>query len=192
MSQDESVGEKMEMDPSQKVLEIDKKYASFRVLPKPDEVNDKNFPPHLHAAAQLFMMTGMIPQVKQMKLDVDRFMETLQAGPDGKSSFALGTACVCWQCGHVGLPSNADEVGEKLLLSGICRKCKSDEQTNYVKLTQADGTAVPWLEPKETVDIPENAVPEPVPQQASNMPVASAPARSQEDKGLLSSIAHGM
>lgn len=40
-----------------KVLEVDRKYAMLKVEPKSDEAGDRNFPPHLHAAFELFCMT---------------------------------------------------------------------------------------------------------------------------------------
>ena len=35
----------------------------------------------------------------------------LETGPP-KESVSVGVACVCWSCGHVGLPRNAEAVGK--------------------------------------------------------------------------------
>ena len=40
-------------------LKIDIRSASILVIPKPDEVQDKNMPKNLHNAAELFLRVGM-------------------------------------------------------------------------------------------------------------------------------------
>eukprot|EP00232_Nephroselmis_pyriformis_P018644 CAMPEP_0182881028 /NCGR_PEP_ID=MMETSP0034_2-20130328/16928_1 /TAXON_ID=156128 /ORGANISM="Nephroselmis pyriformis, Strain CCMP717" /LENGTH=161 /DNA_ID=CAMNT_0025014041 /DNA_START=11 /DNA_END=492 /DNA_ORIENTATION=- len=138
----------IEVQPGQQVLEVSKQFASFHILAKADEREDKNFPPHLHAAFQLFCMTGNLGQAAQVKKDVDALLLILSSPPDGKPT-SMGTACVCWGCGRVGLPRNADAVGESLAVAGQCAGCGEDDQTNFVQLKQPDGTVVPWIERKE-------------------------------------------
>jgi hypothetical protein len=29
-------------------------------------------------------------------------------GPDGRTTLSMGRGCVCWGCGHAGIPKNAD------------------------------------------------------------------------------------
>ncbi|KAJ1487596.1 hypothetical protein T484DRAFT_1786051 [Baffinella frigidus] len=42
----------------EKEEKVDERFAAFRIEPKKDEEGDKNFPPHLHAAAQLYSPHG--------------------------------------------------------------------------------------------------------------------------------------
>lgn len=137
--------EQVEVKTSSKVLEIDRKYAAFKVEPKKDEVGDPNFPPHLHAAFELFCMTRNFALAKRLKQCTDAFLEILSKGPDGTSSQSMGRAAVCWGCGYVGLPKNAD-AGKNSVAE--CSGCTSDEQTNYVQVKQPDGSVVPWMENK--------------------------------------------
>ena len=78
-------------------LEISGLFTNFKVEAKSDELGDANFPPTLHAAAQLFVMTGKADSAKQLVKDVDTFIEVFKAGPDGVSSHAIGRGCVCWR-----------------------------------------------------------------------------------------------
>ena len=75
-------------------------------------------------------------------------MALVAKGPDGTSSQSMGRAAVCWQCGYVGLPKNADLGGKGSAVAAKCGVCESDEQTNYVQCKQPDGSIVPWMENK--------------------------------------------
>ena len=68
------------------VLKVDTRFASFELERKPDELKDANFPPHLHAAFQLFCMTNNIDQAKQLQNDVGAFLDILEKPPDGKTT----------------------------------------------------------------------------------------------------------
>ena len=46
----------------------------------------------------------------------------------------------------MGLPKNTDAIGKGE--SAKCGGCGDSEQTNLVKVTQPDGTVVPWIELK--------------------------------------------
>ena len=127
-------------------------YQAFKVKPKADEVSDSNFPPTLYAAVQLFVMAGLGPNAKTCCRCVDAFLAISAAGPDGKTSHRIGRPAVCWNCGHVGVPSNAEEMGEGGGGGGVplrCRGCNSDEQTNEVLVKRPDGKQLPWIEAKE-------------------------------------------
>ena len=79
-----------------------------------------------------------------------RCVRALEAGPDGKSAQRLGRACICWACGHVGLPRNAarcSEVGP--LPAGVCGSCGEDGQSNFVQAVSSDGCKLPWIERSE-------------------------------------------
>mmetsp|Transcript_35953 Transcript_35953/g.49912 ORF Transcript_35953/g.49912 Transcript_35953/m.49912 type:complete len:228 (-) Transcript_35953:19-702(-) len=133
----------VEVDADAAVLEVDRRYATVRVEAKADEVHDANFPPHLHAAFQLFCMTRCFNQAQQLKRDTDAFMNLLELGPSGSTSQSMGRACVCWGCGRVGLPKNPEGSG-----APQCTGCGEDDQTNFVKVLQPNGTFIPWMEEK--------------------------------------------
>ena len=71
-------------------------------------------------------------------------MNLLSTGPDGKTEINLGSPCLCWECGYLGIPTIQKE-------DGIfeCRNCKSDQQTNVVEGIQPDGSQIPWIEKKK-------------------------------------------
>jgi hypothetical protein len=76
-------------------------------------------------------------------------MYRLSAGPDGKTSHNIGRACICWNCGHVGLPSNRKKCSKDggYGVKPKCAQCKEKEQTNWIRVTK-DGKFVPFLEIK--------------------------------------------
>ena len=80
------------------ILEIDVRFASFTLERKPDEINDKNFPPHLHAACQLFCMTNNIAQAKQLHDDVSAFLAILEKPPDGRTTARICIALTQSSC----------------------------------------------------------------------------------------------
>ena len=45
---------------------------------------------------------------------VTALLEVLALGPTGRDKQRLGRGCVCWGCGHAGLPRNADAVSAKV------------------------------------------------------------------------------
>lgn len=127
----------------------DRRYACVRIERKPEESGDKNFPTHLHSALELFCMVGAREQLNQCQTDVSSFFATLEKGPDGKTSHAIGRACVCWTCGHVGLPKNALKCAKTkgYEVKPICR-CGEKEQTNFVQVYKSKTETVPWIEVK--------------------------------------------
>ena len=92
-------------------------------------------------------LAGAPRQAKRIKQCTDAFLELVRKGPDGTSSQSMGRAAVCWQCGYVGLPKNADAGGRSDAVAQ-CGGCGCDDQTNYVKCKQPDGSVVPWMENK--------------------------------------------
>ena len=129
-------------------LQFDARFATFKVEPN-DEAEGKNpnFPRNLHNAAELFAALGYTDAAAKLHACVSRNLATLEAGPDGKSAQRLGRACVCWSCGHVGLPSNAARCSEKgAKPAGVCGGCGEDAQTNFLRVVAADGKALPWIE----------------------------------------------
>jgi hypothetical protein len=127
-------------------VEVGKEFAALKVVPKDDEKGDKNFPPHLHAAVELFCFVKRPECAKRLVDRVSGYLRVLREGPDGKGTNGMGQAAVCWSCGHVGLPKNTDAISKGE--SAKCGGCGDSEQTNLVKVTQPDGTVVPWIELK--------------------------------------------
>lgn len=78
------------------VLEIDPRYASLEIVRKEDEKEDKNFPPNMTAAVELFGLTGLDENLQKCKKCVDRFLTVLEKGPDGVTNHSIGKGCVCW------------------------------------------------------------------------------------------------
>ena len=130
-------------------IEISREFAALKVLPHAGEADDANFPPHLHAAVELFCHVGKPERARACAESVNAYLALLRAGPDGVATNGMGQAVVCWSCGHVGLPRNAaDVVGEGVGPRPECAGCGDGEQTNAVRATQPDGTVVPWIERK--------------------------------------------
>ena len=78
-----------------------------------------------------------------------RLLEILAAGPSGRASQRVGRGCICWSCGFVGLPANADQCDERATEPpGVCASCGQFD-TNFVRVVNADGATVPWIEAAE-------------------------------------------
>ena len=87
------------------------------------------------------------PPTANLHSSVTAALATFEAGPDGKSAQRLGRACVCWGCGHAGLPRNAAECSEKgPTPKGVCGRCGGDGQTNFLSCVTKDGRTMPWIE----------------------------------------------
>ena len=133
-------------------------YHSIKIVPKPDEMNDLNFPPSLLAAMELFSKVQMLIQGRELQTSVETFCHLLESGPPVEA-VSMGMACICWSCGHAGLPANVGEVTKKApatatreMLSkapiAVCSNCSGKEQTNLIRVTQPDGSMIPWIESK--------------------------------------------
>lgn len=127
---------------------FDRQYAAFALERKRDETDDANFPPNLHAACELLSRVGAAGQLQQCMQCINAYLKILQQGPDGKTTQSMGRACICWNCGHVGLPFNAAKCGEGSEVPGDCKMCRNTEQTNFVRVAKPDGTIIPWIEAK--------------------------------------------
>ena len=112
-----------------------------------DEASSPNFPRNLHNAAELFSALGHGASARRLHECTTRVLQLLEVGPDGRSSQIIGRACICWACGHVGLPANAASCSIKgPTPAGECYACGGADQTNFVKVVRADGSACPWIE----------------------------------------------
>ena len=129
---------------------LDSRFASISIDRKSDENEDKNFPPNCYAAMQLFLMCGMSDQAQRCGNIITSYLRTLEVGPDGKTSHNIGRACICWNCGHVGLPSNRKKCSKDggYKVKPKCSSCKEKEQTNWIRVTSKDGKFIPFMELK--------------------------------------------
>jgi len=87
-------------------LKIDAQTASIHILPKPDEINDTNVPRNLHNAAELFLRAGMVQAAEAVRDQSRALLDLYAENPDGRRAVRVGTECVCWVCGHSGLPDS--------------------------------------------------------------------------------------
>jgi len=139
-------------------LEISGLLANFTLEKKPDELGDANFPPTLHAAAQLFAMAGMAEQAHRLVRTTTAFIELFKAGPDGVSQHRVGRGAACFACGHCGIAANPKESntptekGYHAEVMPVCRACGDADQCNFFEIVQPDGTKVPWIEQVETTE----------------------------------------
>ena len=129
-------------------LHFDQRFSSFKVEPNDEsESVSAAFPRSLHNAAELFSHLGHSEQARRLHECVTRALSTLKAGPDGRSAQRLGRACVCWGCGHVGLPRNSAQCADKgAKPAGVCAGCGDDAQTNFVRCMRDGKSIVPWIE----------------------------------------------
>jgi len=75
---------------SENTLSFSPRLAAFKVTPNPGEEKDKNFPRNLHNASEVFLRCGLIEQARQLHISTIAAIETLESGPDGKTSHSLG------------------------------------------------------------------------------------------------------
>eukprot|EP00586_Coscinodiscus_wailesii_P014932 CAMPEP_0172504306 /NCGR_PEP_ID=MMETSP1066-20121228/177416_1 /TAXON_ID=671091 /ORGANISM="Coscinodiscus wailesii, Strain CCMP2513" /LENGTH=208 /DNA_ID=CAMNT_0013280431 /DNA_START=40 /DNA_END=666 /DNA_ORIENTATION=- len=147
-------------------LDIDTRYASILVTPKPNEVNDANFPRNLHNAAELFLRVGMVENAQRVKETTDLLLDMYGDNPDGRTNFRIGQGCVCWVCGYCGLPKNSTSDSFSSSTSakstkkkkdkkkngppGPCGRCGETEQINYLRVIRKglDGKVddLPWIQ----------------------------------------------
>ena len=143
-------------------LKIDIRSASILVIPKQDEVHDKNMPRNLHNAAELFLRVGMVDAAKNVQRNVADLLDIYSNNPDGKSNFIVGRGNVCWACGHCGIPKGGanNQKGNNIqddlhkIPPGPCNKCGETEQVNWLKVTTQPGAdaanvkkeELPWIE----------------------------------------------
>ena len=138
------------------LLTITPNFANLKVVPNSkEEYAEPNFPKNLHNVAELFLKVGRVEMAEKVSIACTSLFETYEKGPDGRTTHSMGRAIVCWNCGHCGLPSNGSETHMvNVTPKGICTNCRSDEETNFLKVTKAQGIeagedqAIPWLELK--------------------------------------------
>ena len=158
------------------LLTIDTKLSSIAVVPKADEKGDANFPRNLHNAAELFLRVGHVGSARKLNVACTKLFECYAQGPGGLH-MKMGNGCVCWACGHAGLPANADADPTQGGASPVCASCGEASQTNFVRFTGEGKKELPWVElrdkPKDAVDNAGKAVSTPA-APAAGTPAAQA------------------
>jgi hypothetical protein len=124
-------------------VNIPQSFSLFKIIPKPTEVDDANIPRSIFAAIALFHSTGNSTAAGRCHDCLTSTLNLLAAGPDGKTEIKIGSPCLCWECGFLGIPDIQIEEGVS-----ECRNCKSSLQTNTVEGLQPDGSQIPWIEKK--------------------------------------------
>lgn len=134
-------------------LSFDARFALVKIEANDDDERaSANFPRSMHNAAELFAHLGHGQSAARLHACTTALLRTLEQGPDGSTTHSMGRACVCWACGHVGLPANADKCSASgPTPQGKCAHCGGADQTNFVRVTQQrDGAVVPWIEHRAT------------------------------------------
>ncbi len=129
-------------------------YRCFKVVKNQSDppADYARMPKDLCDAVALFTMTGQSACAEKCRSCVDSILEILQRGPEGNKNVNIGSACVCWRCGFVGIPKNAADIGlqtTEVSTSAslcVCSACGEFEDTNPVCGKQPDGTVIPWIE----------------------------------------------
>ena len=117
----------------------------------------------LAASAEPFSVAAEIStsskQLKRCCDDVDRYLKYLEEdGAISGKNFVMGRGCICFQCGHVGVPQNNIDIGHNAIRGGDfgqpggemalpkCGICGCQSQTNLVTLRTADSEIKVWTE----------------------------------------------
>jgi hypothetical protein len=136
-------------------LKVDIRFARITIAAKDEERNDANMPKNLHNGAELFLRVGMFPAAEKLRETTLLMLDMYADNPDGRTGILIGRACVCWSCGHCGLPkAGADGKrpgdDDEKLPPGPCSNCGETKQINFLRVTQSkDGkksTNIPWIE----------------------------------------------
>ena len=103
-------------------------------------------PKNIAEAIALFRSVNQTSNAEKVGDSMERYLKLLANGPDGKTKVSIGKGCICWSCGYLGLPANADAAEGDTFVAAKCRVCGLDNDTNYVQGTQPDGTTIPFIE----------------------------------------------
>ena len=138
-------------------INVDERLALITIAAKDAERNDANMPKNLHNGAELFVKVNLMENMERLRTTASKMLDMYAENPDGKTGVLIGRACVCWVCGHCGLPQPDKEglrPGDDNPKSppGPCGNCSEHDQINWVGVTQPkdeNGTKVtdlPWIE----------------------------------------------
>jgi len=135
-------------------VDVPAAYGAFEVFPRDaEEEGDERMPKTVGHAYLVMVQTGSAESAERCRNCMDRYLQILAAGPSGSLIVNVGQACLCWACGFIGLPQNADElddqadepVKKKMPPLAICKQCKSGEKTNYI-IGKSGEDFLPFLE----------------------------------------------
>lgn len=135
-------------------MEIPGLFSCFKVIKNQTDApaDFERMPKDLADAMSLFVMTGQTGCAEKCKACVESTLKILGEGPDGKRNVNVGTAAICWRCGFVGVPKNANVIGSQtddissVNVPCVCSSCGEHEDTNPVCGKQPDGSIIPWIE----------------------------------------------
>jgi hypothetical protein len=136
-------------------LNVDKRLALITIAAKDAERNDANMPKNLHNGAELFLRVGMMENMERLRETTAKMLDMYADNPDGRTGILIGRACVCWSCGHCGLPKpgmDGKRPGDENVKSppGPCGNCGETDQVNWLGVTQNQegkkSTDLPWIE----------------------------------------------
>jgi hypothetical protein len=139
--------------------EIKATFANIKIEPKIEELGQPNMPKNLHNACELFVMVQLLENSVRCANCINKYLGLIAANPDGTSKNNMGRACICWNCGYVGLPENAAHTpksGVRGVLP-LCKNCKQDDETNWVKPLNSKKKEIPWMENVSKVKLPKSA-----------------------------------
>ena len=161
-------------------MQVPSAFRAFTIEPKDEEEqSDQAMPRDCAHAMFVFVKSGINggDNAKRCMQCITQALEMLAAGPDGQAKLNIGQACICWGCGHVGIPKNYDEMLKaaavantntngvpdtifKRMPSGgmaICDNCSGPDMTNWIVPKQPDGSIIPWIQRIVIVAPPEPA-----------------------------------
>ena len=142
---------------------IPKTFTAFTIAPKDEEEKkDERMPRECAHAMFVFVKSGINnhDNARRCKQCISETLEMLQQGPDGATKLNIGQAVICWGCGHVGIPTNYDDIlrtvgksedqpvqmFESMPPLAICEHCSGENMTNWVIPKQPDGSILPWIQ----------------------------------------------
>ena len=119
-------------------MEVSPKYATIQIQPNGTEGQDANFPRNLHNAVELFLKCGLVPNAVRLKECTDKLLDIYSKDPT--KSIKVGRACICWKCGHCGIPKDSEKQ--------VCLHCQESNQVNWVRVLHPNGDQqeLPWIE----------------------------------------------
>ena len=139
------------------VVEVPAAFNAFEVFPRDEEEErDERMPKTIGHAYLVFVQTGEKESAERCRSCMESFLHILTAGPTGSLVVNVGQACLCWECGHVGIPVNAEELDNESTVQvkrrmppfAICKQCRSGERTNFI-IGRQEGAAdsfIPFIE----------------------------------------------
>ncbi|CAM9486653.1 unnamed protein product [Ectocarpus fasciculatus] len=135
-------------------MEIPAVFRSFKVVRNQSDspADCERMPKDVADAISLFLMTAQQGCAEKTRSCIETTLKILGEGPDGKRNVNVGTAAICWRCGYVGIPKNAELIGSQtadistVSALCVCTQCDEAEDTNPICGKQPDGSVIPWIE----------------------------------------------